>query len=136
MRLCIPVTEDKGLASPTSPHFGSAPLFVIIDSESGASLTLENRCHGHGICRPLELLAPAKIEGVIVSGIGPRALDRLQRLNLRVLVSHEPTVERTLAAFSEGLLEEATPSSARGRHRLRYTKARSRRRRPRCEAPG
>ncbi len=34
MNICIPVNEDKGLQSPVCAHFGSAPAFMIVDTES------------------------------------------------------------------------------------------------------
>ena len=34
MNLCIPITEDQGLQSPVSGHFGSAPYFMIVDTGS------------------------------------------------------------------------------------------------------
>ena len=32
MKVCVPVTHDQGLQSPVSGHFGSAPLFVLVDT--------------------------------------------------------------------------------------------------------
>lgn len=43
MNLCIPVTQDLGLQSPVCMHFGSAPLFLIVDTDSGATETIVNQ---------------------------------------------------------------------------------------------
>ena len=36
MNICIPITRDNGIQSPVSLHFGSAPLFMVVDTESGS----------------------------------------------------------------------------------------------------
>ena len=114
MKLCIPVTEDRGLASPVSAHFGSAPLFVVVDTESGACRSLRNRDadHAHGTCQPLMSLAGEPFDGVAVGGIGMGAVNKLQAANVHVFISTEATVEQTVAALAGGTLREATPATA------------------------
>jgi len=118
MNLCIPVTEDQGLRSPVSAHFGSAALFLIVDTDSGGCRAIPNRNahHDHGMCQPLASLAGADIDGVAVGGIGMGALVRLQAAGIRVFISHLPTVEETVAALKTGTLAEATPATACGHH--------------------
>jgi predicted Fe-Mo cluster-binding NifX family protein len=118
MNLCIPVTEDNGLRSPVSAHFGSAPLFLIFDTDSGACRALPNKNlhHGHGMCQPLMSLAGEQLDGIAVGGIGMGALNKLQAANVRVFISGESTVEETVAAFKSGSLREATPAMACGHH--------------------
>ena len=118
MKICIPVTEDKGTASPVSPHFGSAPLFMIVDTESGACRTVPNRNahHGHGMCMPLASLAGESVEGMVVGGIGMGALAKLGAAGVRVLRSEHSTVEATLAAFLAGSLQTMSPDMACAHH--------------------
>ena len=118
MNICIPVLEDKGLESPVSAHFGSAPLFMIVDTESGScrSITNGNAHHGHGMCQPLQSLAGESVDGMVVGGIGMGALGRLQAANIRVYLSELPTVNATLAAFKAGALKPVTPQTACGHH--------------------
>ena len=118
MNLCIPVTEDKGLESPVSAHFGSAPLFLIVDTESGACRSVPNRNlhHAHGMCQPLQSLAGERFDGIAVGGIGMGALGKLQAANVRVFLSREARVDGTVAAFQAGALEEATPATACAHH--------------------
>jgi predicted Fe-Mo cluster-binding NifX family protein len=114
MNICIPVTQDRGLQSPVCAHFGSAPLFMIVDTESGICRPIVNgNCqHHHGQCQPLSALAGEQFDAMAVGGIGMGALNRLQAANLRVFISNEPTVEKTVAALKSGLLPEATPATA------------------------
>jgi predicted Fe-Mo cluster-binding NifX family protein len=36
LRIAIPITEDKGVNSQATPHFGSAPYFLFVDVEDGS----------------------------------------------------------------------------------------------------
>jgi predicted Fe-Mo cluster-binding NifX family protein len=118
MNICIPVLEDKGLGSPVSQHFGSAPLFIIVDTGSGSCRSVMNRNldHGHGMCQPLLSLAGESVDAMVVGGIGQGALGRLQAANIRVFLSTLDTVDSTLAAFRCGTLREVTPQTACGHH--------------------
>jgi len=118
MNLCIPVTEDKGLQSPVSGHFGSAPFFAIVDQDTGACRIIPNSdCHhSHGACHPLATLAGEGVDGVVVSGIGAGALNKLQAANIRVFLSEQPTAGDTLTAFKAGTLRAATPATACAHH--------------------
>jgi len=118
MKLCIPATEDQGPESPLSAHFGSAPLFVIVDTESGAFHAVPNRNlhQGHGTCQPLRPLAGEQVDGIAVGGIGMGALGKLLAAGLKVYVTREGTVCGTVSALKAGTLEEATPAAACSRH--------------------
>jgi predicted Fe-Mo cluster-binding NifX family protein len=41
MRVCIPIAKGLGLESRVSPHFGSAPLFMLVDPETRAFRILD-----------------------------------------------------------------------------------------------
>ena len=59
MKVCIPVSEVRGLESPVHGHFGSAPAFLAVDSATLATEELANgdREHVHGACSPVRALA-------------------------------------------------------------------------------
>lgn len=118
MNVCIPVTEDRGLASPVSPHFGSAPLFLVVDTDTGSCRAVANRNehHDHGMCRPLSSLTGERLDGIVVGGIGRGALGKLQAAGLRVYRSEAPTVEAAVAALRAGTLPEVTPAEACAQH--------------------
>lgn len=118
MNICIPVTQDKGLQSPVSLHFGSAPIFMVVDTESGSCRAIPNlNLHdGHGMCQPLRALAGERLDGMVVGGIGTGALSKLQAANIRVFLSEHSTVEETISALGAGTLPEATPATACAHH--------------------
>jgi predicted Fe-Mo cluster-binding NifX family protein len=118
MNICIPVLEDRGLESPVSAHFGSAPLFMIIDTENSScrSIPNQNLHHSHGMCQPLLSLAGEKLDGMVVGGIGMGALGKLMAANIRVYLAEHSTVDATLSAFKNGKLRLVTPATACGHH--------------------
>lgn len=118
MNICIPVLEDKGLDSPVSLHFGSAPVFLIVDTDGDNCRAVPNRNlhHNHGMCQPLMSLAGEGVDALIVGGIGMGALGKLQAANIEVYLSGLPTVKATIAAFRGGSLQPVTPQTACGHH--------------------
>ena len=118
MNICIPVKEDKGLSSEVNPHFGSAPVFLIVDTESGGARAIPNRNahHGHGRCQPLASLAGERIDAIVVGGIGMGALSKLQAAGLEVFLSDGGSVSDTISAWKSGALRPVTPAMACGRH--------------------
>lgn len=118
MRICVPVTADRGLESPVSGHFGSAPIYMLVDAETRAAEALSNAraVHEHGACRPLDALAGQRIDAFVVGGIGAGALVKLQGAGIRVFRATAPTVAGCLDAFLAGAVEEIDPAGACGRH--------------------
>ncbi|MFP5214162.1 MAG: NifB/NifX family molybdenum-iron cluster-binding protein, partial [Acidobacteriota bacterium] len=80
MKICFPTETLQGLESAVYGHFGSAPGFVIVDTDSQAVEEIKNddMHHAHGMCQPMKALGGRKVEGVVVGGIGMGALMKLQ----------------------------------------------------------
>jgi predicted Fe-Mo cluster-binding NifX family protein len=119
MNLCIPIISDRGLASEVSPHFGSAPCFLIVDTESGACRTIANTVHQQGRgggCAPLHLLEGQAVDAMVVGGIGMGALSRLRAANIQVLVSGLRTVQETVEAFKADALQPVGDDTACAGH--------------------
>ncbi len=118
MNLCLPVTRNSGLDSPVSGHFGSAPLFLVVDTVTGSCREIPNgnQHHAHGTCRPTEALSGESLDGIVVGGIGAGALGKLRAAGIRVFLASQPTVGQAVAAFVAGRLEEVSPASACAGH--------------------
>ena len=118
MRLCIPVDRNEGLASPVCAHFGAAPIFLVVDTESGDCRAIANRNqhHAHGMCQPLAVLAGEPMDAIAVGGIGMGALSKLQAAGLRVYLVEQATVEATLVSLKSGMLAEIDPGRACSGH--------------------
>ncbi|SHF40178.1 Predicted Fe-Mo cluster-binding protein, NifX family [Desulfacinum infernum DSM 9756] len=106
MRICFPVSQEKGWESPVFGHFGSAPAFVIVDTDSGQleEVTNGDLHHAHGMCQPLKALGGRQVDGVAVGGIGMGALMKLQAQGITVYRAVEGTVKDNLAMLKEGKL--------------------------------
>ncbi len=118
VNICIPVTADRGLESPVSGHFGSAPMFMLVDvkTRKAHALTNTRAVHEHGACRPLDALAGSEIDALVVGGIGAGALMKVQAAGIRVFRASAATVGGCLDAFVKNEAEEIGPGGACGRH--------------------
>jgi predicted Fe-Mo cluster-binding NifX family protein len=118
MQLCVPVIDNNGAASLVCGHFGSAPAFMIVDTDSGATRVIANNNahHGHGMCQPLAALAGESLDGIIVGGIGMGALMKLQAAGIAVYRAMHPTVAETVEAFKQGALEPIGQDGACAQH--------------------
>ncbi len=108
MRLCFPVQRDEGITSAVYNHFGSAPLFIVVDTDTKEAGTIVNRDqhHAHGACNPIKAIDNQKIDAVVVGGIGAGALTRLNQLGIRVYRAQLPTVRENVSLFLEQKLSE------------------------------
>jgi predicted Fe-Mo cluster-binding NifX family protein len=93
MRVCFPIEKDDGLASAVYGHFGSAPMFLLVDTESRQSTTINNADshHSHGACKPMKALSGEQVDGIVVGNIGAGARIQLQRSGLRVFKAQQGT---------------------------------------------
>jgi predicted Fe-Mo cluster-binding NifX family protein len=118
MKVCFPVRENRGLESPVFDHFGSAPRFLLVDTESNEVSEVVNRDvhHAHGACSPLAALDGHRVDAVVVGGIGGGALAGLDRAGILVYRSAEPTIDSNIAHLRNGSLARWLPGQACGGH--------------------
>lgn len=108
MKVAIPVAEYRGLDSVVYGHFGSAPVFVLVDSETMSVEVLGNadQIHEHGQCSPMKALAGAMPDVIVVGGIGGGAVNGLRQAGIRVFQSPGGTVAEALSLLQSGQLRE------------------------------
>ncbi|MFH1563773.1 MAG: NifB/NifX family molybdenum-iron cluster-binding protein [Nitrospirota bacterium] len=118
MKICVPTQEDKGIDSVAYGHFGSAPYYIIHDTDKGEtrSMVNMNQHHAHGSCNPMAALGKESIEVVIVGGIGKRAIEGLNAMGIKVYRSMAGTVHENIHALQNGSMLEFTPQDACGGH--------------------
>ena len=114
MKVCFPTQDSEGLKAQLYGHFGSAPYFTIIDSETNDVETISNfnDHHKHGQCSPLETIGKQNIGAVICRGMGRRAVQALADAGICVYIGEGPTVEKDLQKFKEKQLTELSVESA------------------------
>ena len=118
MKVCIPIAKDKGLESIPFAHFGSAPLFLIADTESGTAAVIENgnSGHVHGGCSPIAALQGHNPDAVIVGGIGQGAVMKLRALGIEVFIAGPGNAANQIALLADGRLERVDASAACAGH--------------------
>ena len=79
MKIGFAVQSNEGIESKVYDHFGSAPAFIIVDSEAKEVLTVNNKDlhHVHGACNPIMALDGKSVDAMVVGGIGAGALAKL-----------------------------------------------------------
>jgi len=110
MRLCIPTMNERGLEAPLSAHFGSAPYYTVVETETGKIQVSANARaeHEHGHCQPVAGIADLAPDAVLCMGLGRRALDRLQEAGIQVFMARATQVSQALSQFQSGELEPFT----------------------------
>ena len=118
MKIAIPVAEYRGLESPVYGHFGSAPVFALVNSETMSVAAIGNgdHAHIHGMCSPMKALAGARPDAVIVGGIGAGALIGLRSAGIKVYRAVDGTVADAVRQFKAGELPEIEEDGACAGH--------------------
>ncbi|NLI80447.1 MAG: diguanylate cyclase [Deltaproteobacteria bacterium] len=108
MKICFPTETLSGLNSMVFEHFGSAPAFVIVDTDSMKVEEVQNGDlhHSHGMCQPLKALGGRAVDAIAVSGIGMGALSKLQAQGIRVYRAANGTVQQNVDLVKNGKLPQ------------------------------
>ena len=118
MKICFPVASDQGLASEVYGHFGSAPVFMVFNTETRTCEAVNNQDlgHTHGMCSPLKALDGKMVDAIVVGGIGAGAIVKLNALGIKVYRAMQGTVQDNIAMFEKSLPPEITVEHAYGGH--------------------
>lgn len=118
MKIVFPTQEDRGLDSIVYNHFGSAPVFIIVDDsddsfEAAANQDLD---HEHGQCQPMLALGGRTADAVVVGGIGGGALRKFRSSGIRVHRAVQGSVKENLELIKGGFLPEFEMRNTCGQH--------------------
>jgi len=118
MKICFPVQDDNGVDSTVYNHFGSAPVFIVFDTETNsvASITNRDRHHTHGACNPMKALDDQKVDAIVVGGIGAGALARLNQMGISVHRSRGESIAESISLFKAKSLPVLTVQGCCGGH--------------------
>jgi predicted Fe-Mo cluster-binding NifX family protein len=118
MKVCFPVMKEKGLESEVYGHFGSALMFIIVETDTNHVTAINNKDqhHGHGACNPLKKLNNQKVDAMVVGGIGMGALDILNHSGIKVFQAQALTVRENITLLKEGGLPEFTSQNTCAGH--------------------
>ncbi len=98
MKICFPAETLQGMNSVVYEHFGSAPGFVIVDTQDMSAEEIQNGDlhHEHGMCQPLKALGGKAVDAVVVAGIGMGALRGLLAQGITVYRAAQGTVGQNM----------------------------------------
>jgi predicted Fe-Mo cluster-binding NifX family protein len=118
MKVCFPVEKDEGMNSTVYGHFGSAPTFVMVDTDNEGMTTVDNKDvnHVHGACNPIQAIGGQAPDAVVVGGIGAGAINGLNARGIQVYGASPGTVRQNVDLFKAGKLPLLTLQHACGGH--------------------
>lgn len=108
MKVGFAVQTNEGIESKVFNHFGSAPVFIIVDAATKAITTVNNQDlnHVHGACNPIKALDGRNVDAMVVGGIGAGALSKLNAIGIKVYGSAAATVKENMSLLNESKLRE------------------------------
>jgi predicted Fe-Mo cluster-binding NifX family protein len=118
MKVGFAVQFNEGLESTVYGHFGSAPAFIIFDTDLKQISAVDNTNahHEHGACNPIMALGGNSIDAMVVGGIGPGAIMKLNALGIKVYRAGAPTVKENIALLGENRLLELSLNDSCQQH--------------------
>lgn len=118
MKICIPTETNMGQKADVYGHFGSAPFFTIYNTQNGTCEIVDNsnQHHVHGTCHPLDVLDDKDIDAVVCSGMGKRAIQKLNEAGIRAYRASGANVQDIIEKYRAGELEEMTLENACHQH--------------------
>ena len=117
MKVCFPVQSDQGIESRVHNHFGTAPVFIVFDTDTKniSAISNNDQHHAHGACNPIKALGDQMVDAIVVGGIGGGALSSLNQLGIRVYCSAAANIKDNITMFQSQQLSEYTQQqSCRG----------------------
>jgi predicted Fe-Mo cluster-binding NifX family protein len=114
MKIGFAVQRDEGLESQVYNHFGSAPMFVVVETGAAEVQTIHNQDmnHSHGACSPMKALGGQQIDALVVGGIGGGALMRLNAMGVKVYAAEAQTIRENLDLLSRNRLSQLSMQNA------------------------
>ncbi len=118
MKVGFAVQIDEGLESTVYDHFGSAPAFLIVDTEEKQVVKVDNaNAHeAHGSCNPMGKLGGNHIDALVVGGIGAGAIMKLNAMGIKIYSAGAVKVCENIDLIKENKLLEITPNDSCSGH--------------------
>jgi predicted Fe-Mo cluster-binding NifX family protein len=118
MKLAV-TSQGEGMNAPLDPRFGRARYFIVVDTETGESSTVDNAINlnapqGAGI-QAGRSIVDLGVGALITGHVGPKAFSTLQAGRIAVYTGASGTVAEAVEQYKAGRLK-ATESADVGGH--------------------
>ncbi len=102
MKIAIPVEENRGWDSPICEHFGHAPYFAFVDTDTDTVEVVANPLMEHGPGDMPQWIASQNCHILVVRGIGSRAIQYFNQFGIQVYRGASGTVRDIVNAIKSG----------------------------------
>jgi len=117
MKISIPTIDENGLDGIVEQHFGKAPTYTIIDSETEEVIVISNDSeHTGGVGLPPEYLHKNGVDIMLCGGLGFKAVRMFESYGIKVFVGAGGTVKDTFEAWKAGKLQNANAENSCSEH--------------------
>lgn len=117
MKVCIPTRDNNGMEGAIEQHFGKAPTYTILDTDSGEVFVIPNSSdHMGGVDLPPELLHKNGVEIMLCAGLGYKAVKMFESYGIDVFVGAGGKVQDTIEAWKAGQLHNASAENTCAEH--------------------
>jgi len=116
MKVCVPTSGAGGIDDQVSHHFGHAPTFTVVDTDTGQTQVIENGVHQEGTCAPTQRIKNSGSAVVVCSGLGANAMTSLRALGIEVFAGANGSVRTAVEQFRRGELKPADGRSVCQQH--------------------
>jgi predicted Fe-Mo cluster-binding NifX family protein len=118
MKICIPTMGEGGMQEAVCQHFGRAPTFTMVDSDSGELKVLPNVSeHMGGVGLPTETIFAEGVQVMVVGGLGPKAVLAFNQAGVDVFVGAFGTVKDAVDDWRAEMLTRADMDNACREHK-------------------
>jgi predicted Fe-Mo cluster-binding NifX family protein len=113
VRIVVPVSEEKGIDSQLSQHFGRAPFYAFIDLDEkrqviGQGIIANTSEHFGGVGLPPDRILQLKPSALVTYGLGSKALRIFQDAGVAVLRTEANNVREVVNSYINNELQELT----------------------------
>jgi len=119
MKIVIPTNNKKGLDDQIAEHFGRCQTYTFLDQEGNILEIIDNTSeHMGGSELPPELMKKHGANILLCKGLGSRALDLCEQLEIDVYVYQAETVKDIFKLWRDNKIKKASSQDACQEHKV------------------
>jgi predicted Fe-Mo cluster-binding NifX family protein len=119
-RIAVSASDEKGLDSVVSPHFGRCPYFTLVDVEADeikATQAVPNPYYGkHQPGQVPDFICSQQADVMLTGGMGGRAVAFFEQYGIQAATGASGIVRDAVAQYLEGQLQGVEPCSVSTEH--------------------